>query len=524
MLSLLLPLALAIAPQISFVDVAGGARLRVFVRASTAALPALLYQPFAFAWPQMGPIGDDHFLPLSDTFALATYDPRGVAGSTGAFEASDRARADDLRRVIEHVARAHKSIYVLAISSAACPTVHALAQSSVHVAGAAFVAPSVHADAIVAPYLAVEVERVWGVSAATFALLPTPLRTTLAMLRTPYARCHDRLLCSGDFYHPLRYVGNPYYARPLTTWAQATKAMLAAVAAGDERAGCDTYGVAVPELRVVVGAHDRGITPVPLIEEWAARVGARFVAVPNASHAVHIERADAVADVVRGLLPPARRGVAPRVAADPPPPSWTRRYEPPVLPFEWQLALGAPVLGFCMFNKVLAPWKSRKAIHVLIGTLLVHSDQNDWRLRASVHAVAWGFLALAAAAALLRAPLARRFAFLHADKRVDPGVACYLLTCSLCASCGVRFVDMAPLFFADPMGAIIGRTVASPKLVGSKSVAGTAAVWLAAFAAWNDVEVGRCAAGATAVAAVELLSADYDNPCIAGLLLARLLA
>jgi hypothetical protein len=208
----------------------------------------------------------------------------------------------------------------------------------------------------------------------------------------------------------------------------------------------------------------------------------------------------------------------------PRPPAWERRYEPTPQPFEWQLALGLPYLLFCMLNRVLPSWLSRKGIHVGMGVMLVHSDvEGDWRMRAMVHLVAWGFLALAAAAAAGRVSLSTHLRFLHAQYRFDPGVCTYLLTCSLCVALGVRFVDMAPLFFADPMGAIVGRNWKTPRLVGAKTCGGTLAVWLTAFVTWNAVSLWSCAVGASAIAVVELFGGEYDNPAIAVLLLVRAL-
>ena len=199
-----------------------------------------------------------------------------------------------------------------------------------------------------------------------------------------------------------------------------------------------------------------------------------------------------------------------------------RWYDPPVHTLEMQGLMGIPYLLVCMFNRVLPSWISRKAIHMGMGWMMLHSDVADVRVRVAVHAVAWGFLALVITSAYFEAPLWRHMPFLHA-KRVDPGVTTYLLTCSACVAYGVRFVDMGPLFFADPMGAVVGRTLRTPRLVGNKTWGGTLAVWLTAALTWNDTNLASCALGATLIAATELFAGDYDNPCIAGILMVRAL-
>ena len=199
-----------------------------------------------------------------------------------------------------------------------------------------------------------------------------------------------------------------------------------------------------------------------------------------------------------------------------------RWYDPTPQSFELQMLIGAPYLLLCIFNRVLPTWVSRKAIHMGMGWMLLHSDVADARVRGAVHFVAWSFLALVFVSAFADVALWRHLRFLHA-RRVDPGVTTYLLVCSACAALGVRYVDMCPLFFADPMGAVVGRTLRTPRLVGNKTWGGTLAVWLTAALTWNDTSVASCVFGATLIATTELFAGDYDNPCIAGILLVRAL-
>ena len=73
----------------------------------------------------------------------------------------------------------------------------------------------------------------------------------------------------------------------------------------------------------------------------------------------------------------------------------------------------------------------------------------------------------------------------------DVGIINYLLVCSICVTLGIPFASIMPLFYADPWAAIVGRNVASPKLVGDKSVAGTLAVFATAAVTVTEASVER---------------------------------
>ena len=291
----------------SFVDVSDGARLRVLTRGSDARLPHLLYQPFAGAFPQID-IGDPYFLPLTDTFVISTFDPRGVGESTGTFDAGTH--ADDLLAVARHVSP-DAPLHLLSISSSTCPSVEVLRREPHRFASAVFTAPSSHSARRNRPYLLAEIERVWGVSPDRTSRLPALVQALLMTMRTPYARCHARWMCSGDFYHPFRYWDAPHYPRPLRTWQSAFEAMMVSIAA--PQPGCDELSLppSIPVL-IVAGAEDYGLTPIALTREWAAQLRdkggcVRFEVIPNASHAVHLEQTAAWADHVRSVLPARER-------------------------------------------------------------------------------------------------------------------------------------------------------------------------------------------------------------------------
>ena len=111
--------------------------------------------------------------------------------------------------------------------------------------------------------------------------------------------------------------------------------------------------------------------------------------------------------------------------------------------------------------------------------------------------------------------------FMHTGVQVDPGIVFYLCICSFACFTRIEFVNLTPLFVADPMGAIIGRNFNTPKIYGSKSVGGTAAVWMGAYLTLNEADAINRAVGATLVCLIELFGGDYDNPAIGAFLFAR---
>ena len=255
------------------------------------------------------------------------------------------------------------------------------------------------------------------------------------------------------------------------------------------------------------GEHD---PPATWSEAYARRVhAARVTVVPDAAHAAHLEDSDSFRAAVRALLPKAERGVAP--GAPPPSPSAPRK-----LPFAAQFVFGACILATALLAARLRAWVARKLVHVGIGVLLVFAELDDWKVRYAVYGVTALTLTLTATNGV------RSFMrFSHKDVRVDPGIVFYVCTCSAACFFRVEFRNLLPLFLADPMGAIVGRNVNTMKLYGSKSVGGTAAVWITALLTLPEPDWTNRAVGATVVSLLELFGGDYDNVCIGAFLLAR---
>ena len=93
---------------------------------------------------------------------------------------------------------------------------------------------------------------------------------------------------------------------------------------------------------------------------------------------------------------------------------------------------------------------------------------------------------------------------------------------------GIPLSHVSPLYYADPMGAIVGRNVNTWKVpgAGNKSIGGTLAVVLTAAANlvyFTDCSHEDALFSGFLIGIVELFSGEWDNVCISGGLAIRFL-
>eukprot|EP00914_Ancora_sagittata_P014553 GHVO01028437.1.p1 GENE.GHVO01028437.1~~GHVO01028437.1.p1 ORF type:complete len:155 (+),score=19.62 GHVO01028437.1:144-608(+) len=94
----------------------------------------------------------------------------------------------------------------------------------------------------------------------------------------------------------------------------------------------------------------------------------------------------------------------------------------------------------------------------------------------------------------------------------DIGITMYTLILIVWAGCGWDFRNLATMFFADPCAAIVGRSVASPKWIGNKTVAGSlTALVVTAIVLSRTVPLSDRIALAFSVAFLEAVGGPYDN-------------
>ena len=183
-----------------------------------------------------------------------------------------------------------------------------------------------------------------------------------------------------------------------------------------------------------------------------------------------------------------------------------------------ELLGGSGILLLGATNAPVKPWINRKIVHMGIGTLLLNADVSDPDVVNSIYITGTVVALLTTAKGLKHISDGRKTdGFIK-----DIGIFSYVMSCCLCLFLTVPYKEMAPLFYSDPAGAIIGRTINSPKIWGNKTIAGTSAVIGTTLISTHG-ELSEKLIVSLIVAFIELFGGKIDNLLIAGFLIFRYL-
>eukprot|EP00092_Neocalanus_flemingeri_P005667 GFUD01006105.1.p1 GENE.GFUD01006105.1~~GFUD01006105.1.p1 ORF type:complete len:226 (-),score=26.67 GFUD01006105.1:115-792(-) len=174
------------------------------------------------------------------------------------------------------------------------------------------------------------------------------------------------------------------------------------------------------------------------------------------------------------------------------------------------------ILAFCEFGP-LSNFGARKLCHSFSGFMMLHLDPADALARYFVYSVALSSLVMVWEVGIT-------FKFRYAKAR-DVGISVYLILVVIFFYNQIPLEIIKPVFFADPLGALVGRYLTengftNPRWVGDKTVGGTCAVFLATLATLGYGGWGQKLALSVVVAIAEGLSKDYDNLFIAAIVIA----
>ena len=177
-------------------------------------------------------------------------------------------------------------------------------------------------------------------------------------------------------------------------------------------------------------------------------------------------------------------------------------------------------IGFLEWGsrRLLSNFAARKLCHAGCGMGFLQLDAAKPECRSFVWAVAVSSVALTWD--LLPLP-----PFRFANPR-DVGVTVYLALISAWFYLQLPATILAPLFFADPAGAVVGkwasRTLpANPRVYGQKTACGSLAVLLATFATTTyPCSLAARTLIAASAALAEALGGAYDNLAIAVVVIA----
>ena len=183
------------------------------------------------------------------------------------------------------------------------------------------------------------------------------------------------------------------------------------------------------------------------------------------------------------------------------------------------IALQCLILGLGEYGP-FSTFMSRKLVHSLSGLVMCHLEMNNPYARYFVYAV--GVLSLAMTWNFIPGKIGLKFRF---SSTHDLGITLYLATVTAFFWYRMPIELLKPLFFADPMGAVIGSALTkvgafNPKWVGKKSVGGSLAVLVSTYVTLIFGGSTKKLAISTIVALVEGLSGDYDNLFITIVILA----
>uniref|UniRef100_A0A7S1JT36 Phosphatidate cytidylyltransferase n=1 Tax=Vitrella brassicaformis TaxID=1169539 RepID=A0A7S1JT36_9ALVE len=128
----------------------------------------------------------------------------------------------------------------------------------------------------------------------------------------------------------------------------------------------------------------------------------------------------------------------------------------------------------CQFFDVIPVFYARKLVHMLSGWLLLNSPYT---------AVTRPFMVVFAIYVVSHIWMADTYKQLFGlppyrfARRGDLGITIYGLIVMTWAILELPFALLMPMFFADPLAAIVGKAVRSPKWAGDKTIAGSLTVF-----------------------------------------------
>ena len=173
------------------------------------------------------------------------------------------------------------------------------------------------------------------------------------------------------------------------------------------------------------------------------------------------------------------------------------------------------LLGICEFAP-MSPFLARKLCHIGSGIMMLQLDQTDYLARWFVYCVAFSSLVMVWEMGI-------PFQFRYAKVR-DIGISLYLTIVVIFFYFQVPLHIIQPVFFADPMGAIVGKGLSRLKLynptwIGTKTIGGTFAVFIACFLTLTFGTTPEKLLISILAALFEGLSMEYDNLMIAAVVM-----
>ena len=174
------------------------------------------------------------------------------------------------------------------------------------------------------------------------------------------------------------------------------------------------------------------------------------------------------------------------------------------------------LLSICEFAPI-SPFLARKLCHVGSGIMMLQLDPSDYLARWFVYAVA--------ISSLMMVWEVIPFQFRYSRSK-DIGISMYLVIVVMFFYTQMPLHIIQPVFYADPMGAIVGKALTklipsfNPQWIGKKTIGGTLAVFITSIITLTYGTLFQKILIGTVSALVEAISLDYDNIMIAAVVIA----
>ena len=183
-----------------------------------------------------------------------------------------------------------------------------------------------------------------------------------------------------------------------------------------------------------------------------------------------------------------------------------------------ELAGGTGLLLLTATNAPVSPWISRKIVHMGVGTLLLNADVSDPNVVNGIYSTS------AIVSGLITANGIKHISDGRKNDGIikDIGIFGYVFICCLCLALSVPYSEISPLFYADPAGAIVGRTIESPKIWENKTLAGTSAIFGTSLLT-IDGNIEDKIITSSIITLIELFGNKVDNSLIALFLIMKYL-
>ena len=175
-----------------------------------------------------------------------------------------------------------------------------------------------------------------------------------------------------------------------------------------------------------------------------------------------------------------------------------------------QLIAGTGTILASAIKAPVSPWISRKIVHIGVGTLLINADISDPDVVAGIYAAGSAAAGYTAFKGINQISKGREVG----GPIKDIGIFGYVMACMAALALSVDYSDMAPLFYADPAGAIVGRSFNTTEIYDGKSIGGTSAVFATAALTTDGGLEDKLMAGIV-IAVIELFGGKVDNSLIA---------